>query len=366
MEDSVTEEQRPPEAAPRATKSRSNGNGHTDVPAVVKKYTPIEPHPKLKLSRQELVRLFHNLKRVRMFEEALSRMYRQGKILGGVYSGRGQEAISVGTTFLLRGDDVVSPIHRDMGVFLLKGMPMKKLMCQILGRVSGPSRGKDSWSHTGDMKYNILASSSMLASSVPIACGAAMGTQMQGKDSVTVTYFGEGSTARGDYHEGINMAAIYRLPVILICENNQWAYSTPPTREMGDVNMAKRAAAYGMEGYSIDANDILTVVETMRRAIDHARRGDGPTFIECRTYRMSGHSEHDEATYRPKDEINKWEKRDPLGRFREYLVEAIDFSEDEEARMQDEIEREIQEARRFADAEPFPEGHEALEGVYVP
>jgi pyruvate dehydrogenase E1 component alpha subunit len=302
---------------------------------------------------------------VRLFEDALSRMYRQGKILGGVYSGKGQEAISVGTSYPLRGDDIVSPIHRDMGVFVLKGMPMRRLMCQILGRRSGPSKGKDSWSHTGDMTYNILASSSMLASSIPIACGAAMATQMQRKDSVTVTYFGEGSTARGDFHEGINMAAIYRLPVIFVCENNQWAYSTPPTREMANVKMAARAAAYGMEAFSIDANDILSVYETMQSAVDRARRGDGPTFIECRTYRMSGHSEHDEAAYRPKAEVAYWEQRDPVGRFREFLAERFGFDADEETRMDDTIAAEILDARRFADAEPYPEGADALDGVYV-
>ncbi len=356
--------------------AEKNGNGHSAVvksgnteqskkPAPKPKYEPIDAHPKLTLSRPDYIQLFYNLKKVRMFDEALSRMYRQGKILGGVYSSRGQEGIGVGTTFLLRPDDIVSPIHRDMGVFLLKGMPMRKLMCQILGRKSGPSKGKDSWSHTGDMTYNILASSSMLASSVPIACGAAMGAQMQGKDSVAVTYFGEGSTARGDYHEGINMAAIYKLPVILICENNQWAYSTPPTREMGDTNMAKRASSYGMDGFSIDANDILAVVETMQRAIERARRGDGPTFIECRTYRMSGHSEHDEATYRPKTEVEHWERRDPVGRFRDYLVSNLGFTDDDESRMADKIEQEINDARKFAESEPYPDAEDALQGVYV-
>ncbi len=341
----------------------ANGNGH--APAASKTFTPIENPAGLSLTRQQQIDLFFNLKRVRMFEDNLTRMYRQGKILGGVYSGRGQEAISVGTTFWLRPDDIISPIHRDMGAFLLKGMPMERLMCQILGRVSGPSRGKDSWSHTGDMAYNILASSSMLASSIPIACGAAMATQMQGKDSVAITYFGEGSTARGDFHEGVNMAAIYRLPVILICENNQWAYSTPPNREMGDTNMAARAASYGMEGFSIDANDILSVTKTMQDAIARARRGDGPTFIECRTYRMSGHSEHDEATYRPKTELGYWEQRDPIGRYREFLESTLGFSADEERRMEEKITKEISDARKFAESEPYPEAHEALEGVYV-
>ncbi len=377
MEDTVAEQQQqdrateqPQAGARTVSKRRTNGNGHDAVTdaskGIERKYLPIEAHPKLKLTRAQKVQLFYNLKRVRMFEDTLSKMYRQGKILGGVYSGKGQEAISVGTTFGLKHDDIVSPIHRDMGVFLLKGMPMRRLMCQILGRRSGPSKGKDSWSHTGDMDFNILASSSMLASSVPIACGAAMATQMQGRDSVAVTYFGEGSTARGDFHEGINMAAIYRLPVIFICENNHWAYSTPVSREMADPNMAGRAAAYGMHGYSIDANDVLAVTETVQDAIDRARGGEGPTFIECRTYRMSGHSEHDEATYRPKTEVVDWDRRDPLGRYREYLADHINFTDDEESRMQTQIEAEITDARRFADAEPYPDGAEALEGVYVP
>jgi TPP-dependent pyruvate/acetoin dehydrogenase alpha subunit len=327
---------------------------------------PIDSQNSAKLTRSQLLSLLFGLKRIRIFEDALSKMSRQGRIVGGVYLGRGQEAIGVGTCFGLRMDDIVSPIHRDMGVFLLKGMPMRKLLCQILGRAAGPSRGKDSWSHTGDIDLNILASSSMLGSSVPIACGAAMARQMQGRDSVAVTYFGEGSTARGDIHEGMNMAAIYHLPVIFICENNYWAYSTPVSREMGDTRIARRASSYGMSGSSVDGNDVLAVVEEMTTAIDRARLGQGPTFIECRTYRMLGHSEHDNPTYVPKEELEEWVARDPISRFRQWLIDNERLTTDEEQRMQDQIEAEVADARRYAEAQPFPEGPSTLEGVYAP
>jgi len=348
------------QSADKTLHASSNGSNGTP------KFQPIfTPTPK-NLTRDQLLGLMFNLKKVRIFEETISRMSRQGKIIGGVYLGRGQEAISVGTTFDLRNDDIVSPIHRDMGVFLLKGMPMRNLMCQILGRKAGPSKGKDSWSHTGDMRYNILASSSMLGSSVPIACGAALATRMRGLDSVAVTYFGEGSTARGDIHEAMNMAAIYNLPVIFICENNQWAYSTPPDREIGGGKIAKRASAYGMEGLSLDANDVLLVYEKVRDAIHRARQGGGPTFIECVTYRMMGHSEHDQAAYMDKNQTAAWERRDPIGRFKQYLVEQVQFTESEDKRMTERIEAEIADARKFAESQPFPEGPEALEGVFVP
>ena len=334
--------------------------------APAKSIVPIQGQNPYHLTRDQLLQLFYNLKLVRTFEDNLARLSLQGKILGGVYLGRGQEAIGVGTTFGLRPDDIVSPIHRDMGVFLLKGMPMRRLLCQIMGRKEGPSKGKDSWSHTGDMKYNILASSSMLGSSVPIACGAAMAVQMEGKDSVAVTYFGEGSTARGDIHEGMNMAAIYKLPVILICENNYWAYSTPLEREAADTNLAKRASSYGRDGVVVDGNDILAVYEVTQAAIDHARRGLGPTFIECRTFRMAGHSLHDQDSYRAKDDIKAWEYKDPIVRYREWLVEHYRMTNDEEQRMQEKIDAEIADARKYADGQPYPEGPEALEGVFVP
>jgi TPP-dependent pyruvate/acetoin dehydrogenase alpha subunit len=347
-------------ASTKTLHSSPNGSNGTT------KFQPIvTPTPK-NLTRDQLLGLMFNLKKIRIFEETISRMSRQGKIIGGVYLGRGQEAISVGTTFDLRNDDIVSPIHRDMGVFLLKGMPMRNLMCQILGRRAGPSKGKDSWSHTGDMRYNILASSSMLGSSVPIACGASLATRMRGLDSVSVTYFGEGSTARGDIHEAMNMAAIYNLPVLFICENNQWAYSTPPDREIGGGKIAKRASAYGMEGISIDANDILLVYQTVREAIHRARQGQGPTFIECVTYRMMGHSEHDQAAYMDKSQTAVWARRDPIGRFRQLLEQSFNYTESEDKRMTERIEAEIADARKFAESQPFPDGPEALEGVFVP
>jgi TPP-dependent pyruvate/acetoin dehydrogenase alpha subunit len=359
----------------KSSRQQNNGNGSASADQTLHTnngtkgtvtFQPIETTTPKNLTRDQLLGLMFNLKKVRIFEETISRMSRQGKIIGGVYLGRGQEAIGVGTTFDLRNDDIVSPIHRDMGVFLLKGMPMRNLMCQILGRRPGPSKGKDSWSHTGDMRYNILASSSMLGSSVPIACGAALATRMRGLDSVAVTYFGEGSTARGDIHEAMNMAAIYKLPVLFICENNQWAYSTPPDREIAGGKVAKRASAYGMEGLSIDANDILLVYKEVREAIDRARRGEGPTFIECVTYRMMGHSEHDQAAYMDKEQTATWERRDPIGRFRQLLEERVQFTDSEDKRMTERIEAEITDARKFAEAQPFPDGPEALEGVFVP
>jgi TPP-dependent pyruvate/acetoin dehydrogenase alpha subunit len=343
-------------------KSGSKGN----QPAKQSEFVAIEGQNSFNLNRDQLLDLLYNLKRIRGFEDSLKKLHIQGRVRGGVYSGKGQEAISVGTCFGLRNDDIVSPIHRDIGVFLLKGMPMRRLMCQIMGRKSGPSTGRDSWSHTGDMQYNILASSSMLGSSVPILCGATLATQMQGRDSVGVTYFGEGSTARGDFHEGINMAAVSRLPVIFVCENNQWAYSTPLTREMGDTNIAKRASAYGMTGVVVDGNDVLAVYEITRAAIERARSAAGPTFIECRTYRMDGHSEADPAKYRPSEDLQRWIKRDPIGRYREWLQGHCKLTDDEERRMQERIDAEVVDARKFAETQPYPDAADALEGVFMP
>lgn len=319
----------------------------------------------MELNSEQLLELYYQMQRIRYFEDTVSRLYRQGKILGGVFTGQGQEAIPAGTCFPLRQGDFVSPIHRDLGVFLAKGMSAATLMAQVMGRVDGPSRGKDSWTHTGDLRLGIIASSSMIGSSIPIACGVVLGERMKGKDTVVVSYFGEGATARGDFHEGLNFAGIHKLPVIFVCENNLYAYSTPFWKEMPVENVADRASCYGMPGYAIDGNDVLIVWHRTAEALERARRGEGPTLIECRTYRYSGHSEHDEASYRPPQEVQEWHGKDPIHRFHDCLVEMGTLSDTGAKETYARVEDEIREAVEFATNSPFPKGEETLEGIYA-
>jgi pyruvate dehydrogenase E1 component alpha subunit len=313
-------------------------------------------------SRELLAGLYYQLWRVRHFEDSVARLNKQGKILGGVYSGRGQEAIVVGTVFGLRRDDMIAPVHRDIGAFLVKGMSARLVMAQIMARESAPSRGKDSWTHTGDMEIGIIGSTSMLASSMPIAVGAALAARMQGMDSVAISFFGEGSTARGDFHEALNFAGIHKAPCVWICENNQYAYSTPTHME-SPVPFYKRGEAYGMPSLAIDGNDVLTVYETTLQAVERARRGEGGTVIECVTYRMEGHSEADQATYRDRAEVEAWRKKDPILRLRNHML-ANGFTEEELPEPAASIVEEVRDAIDWATNSPLPDGRQAVEDIY--
>jgi TPP-dependent pyruvate/acetoin dehydrogenase alpha subunit len=319
----------------------------------------------VEFTRDQLVELYYHLHLTRHFEETAERLYRQGKIVGGVFTGRGQEAIPVGTCHPLRTTDFIAPVHRDLGAFLVKGMSPGVLMAQLMGKRDGPSRGKDSWTHCGDVELGIIASTSMLGSSIPVACGVALAEQMRERDTVVVSYFGEGTTARGDFHEALNFAGIHHLPVLFVCENNAYAYSTPTEKQMPVLDVADRGPAYGMPGVAIDGNDVRSVVETTCEAIERARQGDGPTLIECKTYRYSGHSAHDQDGYRPPQEVDEWHGRDPIHRFHDDLIMEGALTEDDAAEIMKRIEGDIHRAVEFATKSPYPKAEEATEGVYA-
>jgi len=315
-----------------------------------------------RVDRDFLWSLYHQLWRVRHFEDTVARLNKQGKILGGVYSGRGQEAIVVGACIGLRRDDKIAPVHRDIGAFLVKGMSARDVMAQIMARETSPSRGKDSWTHTGDLEIGIIGSTSMLASSMPIALGAGLAMRMMGRDSVSVCFFGEGSTARGDFHEALNFAGIHRAPCVWICENNHYAYSTPNHLE-SPVPFYKKGEAYGMPSLSIDGNDVLEVHARVQEAVARARRGVGGTVIECVTYRIEGHSEADQAAYRSRAEVEEWLKRDPIRRLRERML-ASGFTEEELPEPPPDVVAEVRDAVDYATSSPLPEGREAVEDLY--
>ncbi|HXG24138.1 MAG TPA: thiamine pyrophosphate-dependent dehydrogenase E1 component subunit alpha [Chthonomonadales bacterium] len=336
-------------------------NGKTNTRVAVQEDRAREIPP-ARRDRELLYGLYYQLWRVRHFEESVARLNKQGKIIGGVYSGRGQEAIVVGTCYGLRRDDKIAPVHRDIGAFLVKGMPARSVMAQIMARETAPSRGKDSWTHTGDLEIGIIGSTSMLASSMPIAVGVGLACRMQGKDSVVVCYFGEGSTARGDFHEALNFAGIHKAPCVWICENNQYAYSTPNHLE-SPVPFFKKGEAYGMPSFAIDGNDVLEVYDKTMEAVARARRGEGGTFIECVTYRIEGHSEADQATYRSREEVEEWLQKDPILRLRNFML-ANGFTEEELPEPPREVIEEVRDAIEYATHSPLPEGREAVEDIY--
>ena len=321
---------------------------------------PAKDHP-----REEMLRLHYNMLLTRQFEDRLSKLYRQGKIFGGLYLSTGQEAIPAGTCEHLREDDVISPVHRDLGAFLIKGMEPRILMAQILGKEAGSSRGRDSFLHAGSKKLGIIPPTSILASTIPIAAGVAFAFKARGADSVAVSYFGEGGSNRGDFHEGLNFAGVHKLPLILICENNQYAYSTPIAKEMAICCVSDRAESYGFEGVQIDGNDVLAVHDAMEEAVAKARSGGGPTLIECMTYRMKGHSEHDEAKYQPIEEKEEWQRKDPIARHKRFLNEKGFLSESDEQAMLDRIFGILDDAVTFATENPLPPGEDALKHVFA-
>ncbi|MEJ2721556.1 MAG: thiamine pyrophosphate-dependent dehydrogenase E1 component subunit alpha [bacterium] len=305
------------------------------------------------------------MKLVREIEYRIEKvLYRQGKIVGGVYVGRGQEAISVATGMRMREDDVVAPSHRDMGVFLLRGVSARRIIAQYMGRKSGVTAGKDGNMHMGDLKHNIIAFVSHLADNVPVAAGAALAFKIRGEDRVAFCYNGEGATSRGDWHEGINFASVHKLPVVYFVNNNGYAYSTPMPLQMAVENVADRAPGYGIPGEIIDGNDAIAVYESAGRAVDWARSGKGPYLVEYKTFRMTGHSAHDDAGYVPKELFEEWKKRDPITRLETMLLGDGEITKEEIAAMETEIKAIVDDAVDWADKSPYPAPEDCLNGVY--
>jgi pyruvate dehydrogenase E1 component alpha subunit len=309
--------------------------------------------------------LLHYMKLTREIEYRIERvLYRQGKIVGGVYVGRGQEAISVGTGMLMRENDIVAPTHRDMGIFLIRGISPRRIVAQYMGRKTGVTQGKDGNMHMGDLKHNIIAFVSHLGDNVPVAAGAALAIKMRGEDRVTFCYSGEGATSRGDWHEGMNFAAVHKLPVVFFINNNQYAYSTPVSLQMPVKNVADRAPAYGIPGEVVDGNDVLAVYLSAQSAVERARSGKGPSLVEYKTFRMTGHSAHDDAGYVPKELFDEWRKRDPVDRLEGEMLRAGEITNEELARMVSEITAIVDDAVEWADKSPYPDPEDCLKGVY--
>jgi len=312
------------------------------------------------------LQLYYWMKLIRAFEDRVSRLHRQNKILGGVYSGAGQEAIVTGVCAPLLDGDFVAPLHRDLGVFLMRGVDPGRLMAQLMGKETGLSRGKDSFLHGGDMEHGIFGSTSMLGGSLPIAVGAALKFKMKREKNIAVAFFGEGASSRGDAHEAMNFAGVQKLPVLFVCENNRYAYSTPLEKQMAIEDVADRAQAYGFRGHVTSGNDLLAVLDVSERVIERIRNGEGPAIIECKTYRYRGHSEHDAALYRDQEELIEWQSRDPIPRYEFFLekkghdLRVIREQIDEKTRVI------VQSAVDFAEQSELPEPEEALEDLYAP
>jgi pyruvate dehydrogenase E1 component alpha subunit len=314
--------------------------------------------------RDALLTMYYYLRLTRALEERIGILYRQGKILGGVYLSTGQEAVSVGAACTLGPGDVIVPSHRDMGAHLVRGIEPKEVFAQYLGRVGGLSRGRDGNVHFGDVQRGDIAFLSPMADGIPVAAGAALALKREAKGRVVLTWFGEGAASRGDFHEGVNLASVLRVPVVFICNNNQFAYSTPLERQTLVPDIAIRATSYGIPGVTVDGNDVVAVYAAAQEAVTRARKGEGPSLIECKTMRIRGHSEHDDASYVPKEMIEAWRAKDPIRRHEARLRELGILDDIAEADMTRRIASELEAAVAWAEANPLPDPEDVEQGVY--
>src|SRR4029077_19043884 len=263
------------------------------------------------LDREDLLGVYRNMLMTRGIEERGHILYRQGKIPGSFYTGRGNEPASVGVATAMGADDVGTPLHRDMGVHIVRGVEPWRIFAQYMGRADGPTKARDGNVHMADIHLGLIAMVSHLPAMLPVAVGCALAFRIKEEKRVAVGWFGEGSSARGDAHEAMNFAAVRHLPVVFVCDNNGWAYSTPAHLEYAGEHLADRAATYGCEALFDDGPDALAVYREANRAIEKARQGGGPTMIESLTLRMEGHAVHDDAAHVPKELFEQWEARAP-------------------------------------------------------
>jgi pyruvate dehydrogenase E1 component alpha subunit len=317
------------------------------------------------LDRADLLAMFRSMLLTRAIEERGHILYKQGKIPGSFYTGRGNEAAAVGVATAMQPEDIACATQRDMGVHVVRGVEPWRIVAQYMGRVDSPTRGRDGNIHLGDIAVGTIAMVSHLPAMLPVACGCALAFRIREERRVAVGWFGEGSSSRGDAHEAMNFAAVRRLPVVFVCDNNQWAYSTPSHLEYSVAHVADRAQAYGFEGVVVDGTDVLAVYREARRAIEKARDGGGPTLLECVTLRMEGHAVHDDASYVPRELFEEWAKRDPIERFRAWLLANADLTEEEEDAVRSEVKRVVADAVKRAEESPEPDPATVADGVYA-
>lgn len=317
------------------------------------------------LTSDERYQLYHYMRQSRAIEDAAWALAGQGRLVGRLYTGHGQEAIPVGCAFALADGDVVAPMYRDMGAHLVRGIRPLEVFAQYMGKRDSSNGGTDSGLHMGDMARGIVGMISVLPDSLPVTVGVALAFKLRREPRVAMTFFGEGSTSTGAWHEALNMAAVLKVPAVLVCENNHWALSTPTEREYAAGAIADRAHGYGMPGVRVDGNDVEAVYEAAQAAVARARLGDGPTLIECVTFRMRGHSIIDAAEYVPAEQRSAWAARDPIARQYERLVAAGLWDAEREAALDAALRAEIDAAVDVAAALPDPDPGDVARGVFA-
>lgn len=319
----------------------------------------------LDLDREGLLDLYWYMLLNRRLEERLVNLYRQGKVIGGVYRSLGQEAESVGTAYALARRDFVSPLIRNLGSILVKGAEPVDILKQYMAKGTGPSKGKDLNIHFGDLEKGFVGPVSMLGDMIPVMGGIALASRMKGEDRVCMAYIGDGGFSTGASHEGWNFICARSLPVILVAEDNCYAYSTPIEKQMANRDMVDRAEGYGCAGVQVDGNDVLQSYQAGKEAVERARSGGGPTLIEVKTYRRKGHAEHDDQRYVSKEELETWEAKDPVERYQRWLLSEAVVGEDHLEAIEAKVKEKLDAAVDEAEAAPLPDPETALEDVWA-
>lgn len=319
----------------------------------------------LSLKKEQFSEMYRKMLEIRLFEEKVFDLYGQNLVPGTIHLYAGEEAVAVGVCSNLNVDDYITSTHRGHGHCIAKGADLRRTMAEILGKKTGYCKGKGGSMHIADFAVGMLGATAVVGAGLPIAVGAGLSAKLRKTSQVVACFFGEGASNQGTFHESINMASVWALPVVFVCENNLYAMGTRQSRIMSVQNVADRASAYGIPGVMVDGNDVFVVYEAARTAVERARAGKGPTLIECKTYRHKGHSRVDSGKYRPKEEVEEWLGKDPLKRFRQAMLGNGILTQTELEHVEKEVADEVADAVKFALDSPYPEGKEALENVYA-
>lgn len=319
----------------------------------------------MSISKDEMRSMLEKMLKIRHFENRVKDLFAAGELPGFVHLYLGQEAIAAGVCSALRSDDYITSTHRGHGHIIAKGGEMKYMMAELYGKKTGYNKGKGGSMHIAWPELGILGANGIVGAGIPIATGAALSAKVQGMDKVTVCFFGDGASNEGSFHESLNMAGAFKLPIVYVCENNLFGVGTRQTDVRAVQDVAVRAEGYGLPGVVVDGNDVLAVHETACEAVKRARAGEGPTLIECKTYRWRTHFEGEPDTYRPPEELQSWLQKEPVGRYKNYLTSNGYFTADEIDQLESEVIHELDEAVEFSRQSPLPEPEEALEGLWA-
>ncbi|MGQ9494194.1 MAG: pyruvate dehydrogenase (acetyl-transferring) E1 component subunit alpha [Anaerolineae bacterium] len=317
------------------------------------------------LPKEKLIDMLRKMHIIRAFEEKADQLFALGKVHGTMHLSIGMEATAVGAISALQPDDYITSTHRGHGHCIAKGGDVRLMMAEFLGKETGYCRGRGGSMHIADVESGNLGATGVVGGGIPTAVGAALSVKLRRTGQVVLCFFGDGAANMGIFHESLNLAAIWKLPLVFVCENNQYAMSMSVTRAFPIENIAERAAAYAMPGTVVDGNDVLAVHAAVAKAADRARSGEGPSLIECKTYRWKGHSKSDQERYRTREEVATWKKKDPIARFETYLAQNGLLTEEQRQAIAKEAQERIEEAVAFAESSPEPRVEEILEGVYA-